>query len=96
MTDSQLAAWQRHVLYARRRVEQFQVAGNPTGVPEDAAILAADAIVQAAREYAQAVVKAWTSDNQDNIWSQEWRDAQVNMDEKQSALLTAVGGADAT
>ena len=27
------------------------------------AILAADTIVQAAREYAAAVVKAWTSDN---------------------------------
>ncbi len=50
------------------------------------------AVAEAAREYAAAVVKAWTSDNQDNIWTQEWRDAQVNMDEKQSALLAAVGG----
>ncbi len=55
MTDAQLKAWQRHVLYARRRVEQFQVAGNPTGVPVDAAILAADKVVQAARTLAAAV-----------------------------------------
>ncbi len=49
MTDAQLKAWQRHVLDARRRVEQFQVAGYPTGVPEDAAILAADQELTAMR-----------------------------------------------
>ncbi len=66
MTNAQLKAWQRHVLDARRRVEQFQVAGYPTGVPEDAAILAADqeltasrAIVQAAREYVRATEYAY-------------------------------------
>ncbi len=49
MTDSQLATWQRHVLDARRRVEQFRAAGYPTGVPEDAAILAADQELTALR-----------------------------------------------